>query len=160
MLDLIELTRDECEVLLRTGLVGRVAFTTPTGPHIVPVNYAVIDDAIVIRTSPYSLLGTHGRDSVLAFEVDLVDYSQQHGWSVTSRGRATAVSDPDARKRIRDAWQPRPWAVGARTTLLSIAIGELSGRQLGEGWNALAAMEFRRTPPPSSSDAVQVVAGS
>ena len=150
MLDLIELTTEECTELLRSGLVGRVAFTTPTGPHIVPVNYAVIDDAIVIRTSPYSLLGTHGRDSVLAFEVDLVDYERQHGWSVTARGRATAVTDTAARRRVREAWAPRPWAVGARTSILSIAIGELSGRQLGVGWNALSAMEFRRSAPVTS----------
>lgn len=151
MLDLIELTRDECEVLLRSGLVGRVAFTTPTGPHIVPVNYALIDGAIVIRTSPYSLLGTHGRDSVMAFEVDLVDYGSQHGWSVTARGRATVVTDTEARTRIMQAWSPRPWAVGARTTILSVAVGELTGRQLGSGWNALTAMEFRRTPPSGPS---------
>ncbi|MES2712231.1 MAG: PQQ-dependent sugar dehydrogenase, partial [Pseudomonadota bacterium] len=47
-----------------------VAFSTPAGPHMVPVNYTVVDDAIVVRTSPYSLLGTHGRNTVVAFGVD------------------------------------------------------------------------------------------
>lgn len=150
MLDLIELTAEECAVLLRSGVVGRVAFTTPGGPHIVPVNYAVLDDAIVVRTSPYSLLGTHGRDSVLAFEVDLVDYEQQHGWSVTARGRATGVTESAARRRVREAWAPRPWAVGARTSILSIAVTELSGRQLGKGWNPLSAMELRTSMPGAS----------
>lgn len=153
MLDLIELTLDQCTELLRTGVVGRVAFTTPTGPHIVPVNYAVLDETIVVSTSPYSLLGTHGRDAVLAFEVDLVDHVHQRGWSVTARGRATAVTDPVERRRVRDSWPPRPWAVGARSSLLSIAIGELSGRQLGAGWDALEAMEFRRTPLEPTSNA-------
>ena len=36
------------------------------GPHIVPVNYAVVDDALVLRTSPYSVLGGHARGSILA----------------------------------------------------------------------------------------------
>lgn len=152
MLDLIELGHDECATLLRTGIVGRVAFTTPTGPHIVPVNYLAVDDRVVIRTSPYSLLGTHAPDTVVAFEVDFVDYSRQHGWSVTARGRASAVTVPSERERIRAAWPPRPWATGARSRLLSIAIGELSGRQLGEGWNAAAAMEFRRPPAPHRAE--------
>ncbi len=146
MLDLIDLTHDECLDLLRVGLVGRVAFTTPSGPQIMPVNYAVIDDHVIIKTSPYTQLGTHGRDCMLAFEVDLVDYDQQHGWSVLARGHSAIVTDPATRRRIQNSWAPRPWAVGARSTLLSMAITELSGRQLGEGWNAMSSTAFTRRP--------------
>ena len=32
---------------VESALVGRVAVCTPTGPHIIPVNYAVVDDSIV-----------------------------------------------------------------------------------------------------------------
>ena len=59
--------------------------STPDGPHIIPVNYSVVDDAVVVRTSPYSLLGTHGRNTVLAFEIDSFDHAYQHGWSVMAR---------------------------------------------------------------------------
>ena len=77
MADSRELGRSECEALLRADVVGRVAFMTPTGPHIVPVNYSVVDSGIVLSTSPYSLLGHHGRDSVLAFEIDQFDHACQ-----------------------------------------------------------------------------------
>ena len=75
----------ECSALLRSGVAGRLALSTPDGPHIVPLNYAVVDSAIIVRTSPYSVLGTHGRDAVVAFEVDHVDAERQGGWSVVAR---------------------------------------------------------------------------
>ena len=87
MAESLELSSQECEDLLRAGVAGRIAVSTPGGPHIIPVNYSVVDGAIVVRTSPYSLLGTHGRNTVLAFEVDHFDHEQQHGWSVVARGR-------------------------------------------------------------------------
>ena len=90
-----ELNPDECVRLLVGGIVGRVAIATPTGPHILPVNYSVVDDALIFRKTPYSLLGTYGRNAQIAFEVDHFDYEDQRGWSVVARGRADAVTDPD-----------------------------------------------------------------
>ena len=66
----VELTVSECLGLLGEGVVGRVALSTPIGPRIVPVNYAMYDDAIIFRTSPYSELGSHGSGSQAAFEID------------------------------------------------------------------------------------------
>jgi uncharacterized protein len=133
----IELSSQECEALLRAGVAGRIAVSTPGGPHIVPVNYSVVEDGIIVRTSPYSVLGTHGRNSVLAFEVDYFDHAQQHGWSVVARGRSDVVTDQDELERIRAAWAPRPWAAGPRNLFLRIPWSELSGRRLGSGWSLL-----------------------
>ena len=38
----------ECERLLRRSTFGRLALVTTGGPEILPVNYAVHDDSIVI----------------------------------------------------------------------------------------------------------------
>jgi uncharacterized protein len=125
----------ECERLLRGGVVGRVALSTPDGPHIVPVNYAVVDDTIVVRTSSYSIVGTYGRDAMLAFEVDHVDHERHVGWSVLARGRGWAEVDPDELSRIRHVWPPRPWASGNRNLYLRIRWSTLSGRSLGSDWD-------------------------
>lgn len=140
----IELTRDECERLLRSGVGGRIALSAPNGPHIVPVNHAVVDDAVIIRTSPYSVLGTYGRDSVLAFEVDQFDYERQRGWSVVVRGRAKVVSDPRELENIRRVWEPRPWAAGTRNLHLRLPWTEISGRRIGAGWDPTEALPVRR----------------
>lgn len=139
-----DLGRDECERLLRCGLVGRVAISSPSGPHIVPVNYAVVDDAIIVRTSPYSLLGTYGRDSTLAFEIDQMDYERQRGWSVVARGRGDMVSDAEEIDEIGRTWLPRPWASGSRMLHLRLRWTELTGRRIGNGWDPLATVPVRR----------------
>lgn len=144
MLDSRELSHSECETLLRSGVAGRVALATPTGPHIVPVNYAIVDGDVVLRTSPYSVLGTYGRDTTLAFEVDHLDYPRQRGWSVVARGRAEAVQNAEELEQIRRVREPRPWAAGSRALFLRLRWTELSGRQLGTGWDAVRELPVRR----------------
>ncbi len=139
-----ELSPSECEALLRAGVVGRVALSTPGGPHIVPVNYSVVGSDVVIRTSPYGVLGTYGRDSALAFEVDGFDHEHQRGWSVVARGRARAVHDPDEIDRIQRIWAPRPWASGSRSLFLQLHWSELTGRQLGGSWDIHQSLPANR----------------
>ena len=141
----IDLTPEECERLLRSGVGGRIALSSPDGPHIVPVNYSVVDDAIIVRTSPYSALGTYGRDSMLAFEVDQFDHERQRGWSVVARGRGEVVTKPDELDHIRTTWEPRPWAAGARSLYLRLRWTELSGRRIGVAWDLHSALPVRRT---------------
>jgi len=129
-----DICRQDCERLLRTSAVGRVALSTPEGPHIVPVNYAVIDETIVVRTSAYSVLGTYGHNAMLAFEVDQVDHERHAGWSVVARGRGWAELDPDQVAAIRRGWQPRPWASGNRNLYLRMRWECISGRALGVDW--------------------------
>jgi nitroimidazol reductase NimA-like FMN-containing flavoprotein (pyridoxamine 5'-phosphate oxidase superfamily) len=144
MPDSHELTHAECERLLRAGVAGRVAVSTPTGPHIVPVNYSVVDDAVVIRTTAYSLLGTYGRDTTLAFEVDQFDHDYHRGWSVQARGRSEAVVDQEELDHIKQVWAPQPWASGSRNLVLRMRWTELSGRRLGGGWDPLESLPVRR----------------
>jgi hypothetical protein len=126
-----EIGFEECAALLRAGIVGRVAIATQDGPHIVPVNYAVVDEAVVVATSPYSVLGTYGRGGMLAFEVDGFDPETQEGWSVVARGRAEAL-DPLGLQQVREHGLPTPWADGTRTLFLRIPWSELSGRRVGK----------------------------
>jgi nitroimidazol reductase NimA-like FMN-containing flavoprotein (pyridoxamine 5'-phosphate oxidase superfamily) len=129
-----DLEPQECLRLLQAGVVGRVALSTPDGPHIIPVNYTVFEDTVVTRTSPYSVLGTYGRNAMLAFEVDHIDHERHVGWSVVARGRGWAESDPAEITRIRQTWQPRPWATGNRNLYLRIRWETLTGRRLGSDW--------------------------
>lgn len=131
-----DLTRAECWELLADRQVGRVAVVAPDGPHIVTVNYALVEDAILVRTSPFTLLGTHGRDADLAFEVDAADDRGRTGWSVLVRGRSQAVYDSREIEHIRRVWDPDPWADGNRNLYLRISATEVSGRRIGPGASA------------------------
>ena len=130
-----ELSVQQCDALLRIGIAGRVAISTPIGPHMVPVNYTIVDDAIVIRTSPYSLLVTHGRDTMIAFAIDGFDRDRERGWSVQARGRAEVVTSREELDHIREVADPSPWASGVRSLYLRMCWTELSGRQLGANWD-------------------------
>jgi nitroimidazol reductase NimA-like FMN-containing flavoprotein (pyridoxamine 5'-phosphate oxidase superfamily) len=128
-----DLDHSACEELLRLKDVGRVAVCAPDGPHVVPVNYAVTQGAVVIRTSPYSILGTYGREHTVALEVDHLDHQTHEGWSVQVRGRASMVADPDDIQRIRMDWDPEPWADGSRRLYIRLPWQELTGRLIGPG---------------------------
>ena len=131
MAELRELTYAECRALLVHQQTGRVAVATPDGPHIVPLNYSVVDESIVFRTTPFSVLATYGRNAKLAFEVDHFRDEQQLGWSVVARGRADVVTDPAELAHIRQIWPPYPWADGSRNLHFRLALQELTGRSVG-----------------------------
>jgi uncharacterized protein len=139
-----ELSTAECRHLLSAGVVGRVAVSTPVGPRIVPVNYAIHDDAIVFRTSPYSELSTYGWNTELAFEVDDLDYETHQGSSVVALGRARVVQDPEEIAAIRAAWEPSPWAGGSRNLYVKLVWRELTGRRVGDEWPQRASTPYRR----------------
>jgi uncharacterized protein len=143
MPDLMDLEPEVCERLLHAGVVGRVAVCTANGPHIVPLNYSVVDDSVVFRTSPYSVLGTTARNTLLAFEVDHVDPENCHGWSVVVRGRCRSIDEAEAIAHVEATWSPRPWASGSRYLYLRLPLSEISGRRLGPYSDALPELPVR-----------------
>ncbi len=140
----VELTVEECLELLNGNVVGRVAMCTPLGPRIVPLNYAMYEDAIVFRTTPYSELGTYGWNVDLAFEIDFLDYEKHQGWSVVAIGRGELVEDPDELHDIRAGWDPTPWAGGQRHLYIKLRWRDLTGRRIGGDWRYDTMMPVRR----------------
>ena len=145
MVEVHELSLWRCQAVLRAGGVGRIAFSAPDGSHLVPVNYSVVDEAIIIRTASNSLLARHGGDRPVAFEVDHVDYIHQRACSVVARGEIAVVKDPGEMVQVHRLWEPQPWADGDRSLLLKLPWTELTGRQLGYGWDPLAQFPSHRT---------------
>jgi hypothetical protein len=139
----VELSLAECLDLLHDGEVGRVGLCTPTGPRIVPVNYAMHDRDILVRTAAHSQLATYALNSDVAFEIDHLDRQRHRGWSVVATGHALPVSDPEEVLDIRRRWEPRPWADGPRTLFLKISLRDITGRRLGDDWRRGTMMPVR-----------------
>jgi nitroimidazol reductase NimA-like FMN-containing flavoprotein (pyridoxamine 5'-phosphate oxidase superfamily) len=140
----VELTVEECLELLNGGVVGRVAMCTPMGPRILPVNYAMYEETIVFRTTPYSELGTYGWNTDLAFEIDHLDYEKHQGWSVVAVGRAEIVEDPDDLRAMRQGPDPAPWAAGRRNLYVRLRWRDITGRRLGDDWTRSSMMPVRK----------------
>jgi hypothetical protein len=136
-----ELDPVQCERLLRRGTLGRVGLWTPPGPLILPVNYAVHEDAVVIRTSATGTLARYGDDRQIVFEVDTVEEERWRGWSVLAHGRGLLVNDPEPRP---PGEQARPWAGGDRSAELRLHWTGLTGRRVGAGGDPEASMYSRR----------------
>jgi nitroimidazol reductase NimA-like FMN-containing flavoprotein (pyridoxamine 5'-phosphate oxidase superfamily) len=126
---LVELDEAECRDRLATHGVGRVAVCTEQGPAVVPVNYDVVDDAVVYRTAPGTIPARAvGRD--VAFEVDRIDDALSEGWSVLVVGPAREVADPAETQRLAAAARTTPWAGGERTLWVRIEPTRMSGRRV------------------------------
>ena len=126
-----ELRYRDCVDLLTRARLGRCAFCTPQGPVIVPVNHVVQDDAVVIRTSPYSQLGLLGASGRLAYEVDGFDPGSRSGWSVVASGPCQRVDAQAEQEFLRAFHDPEPWARGMRTLYLRMRWDHLTGRRIG-----------------------------
>jgi nitroimidazol reductase NimA-like FMN-containing flavoprotein (pyridoxamine 5'-phosphate oxidase superfamily) len=89
------LGRDECFALLRSVPVGRIGLSMAALPVVLPVNFAVDGERLVVRTAAGSKLDAALEGSVVAFEADQFDASSGAAWSVLVRGSAGVVTDPD-----------------------------------------------------------------
>ena len=69
------LARDECRRLLSSTNIGRLAYCTDAGPRIMPMNYTLVSEAVVLRTSIDTEASPQLFDHPIAFEVDQVDDS-------------------------------------------------------------------------------------
>lgn len=124
------LDRAECLRLLATDSVGRLAVSIDALPAILPVNYALLDGDVVLRTGAGGKYDAAVRGAVVAFEVDTIDRLDRTGWSVLVTGVASVVTDPDDRAHAADLLRDI-WAPGPRDEFVRIPTVLVSGRRLG-----------------------------
>jgi uncharacterized protein len=109
--------------------VGRVGVCIGGVAEIFPVNFALMDEAIVFRTGEGTKLYVATRNHVLAFEVDDFDDEVRHGWSVLVTGPSDEITEPNellaARELLAGTWVPTD-----RYHVLRIDPERISGRQI------------------------------
>src|SRR5512142_3193272 len=86
------LDRAESFRLLAGVPIGRLIFTSNALPAVRPVNFALVDRLIVLRTAA-ATVARKVHDTIVAFEADHLDPATCSGWSVTVTGRAALVTD-------------------------------------------------------------------
>ncbi len=62
-------------------------------PAVLPVNFALLDGDVLVRTIPGSRLDAAVTNSVVAFEVDWYSEDGKRGWSVQLRGVAREITE-------------------------------------------------------------------
>ncbi|MFC7619415.1 pyridoxamine 5'-phosphate oxidase family protein [Microlunatus sp. GCM10028923] len=124
---------EECLVLLRSQVIGRIGWTDDDGLQLLPVTYALHDRTIVFRTSPYGPLAGLHRQQPAVFEVDAFDASTRTGWSVVVHGRARGITDPGDLVAVWRAKDPVPWAPGTRNLFIAVTLDQITGRTVVAG---------------------------
>lgn len=127
--ELQTLSSAECLQLLGSRDLGRMAYNDPEGPVVIPVNFVLDGDTVIIATSPHTDLGRrHAHAGTVAFQVDEIDQQAHSGWSVLLRGTAEAVDYAELPASYHS--RPAPWAGGVRTLYLRIVPSNITGRRL------------------------------
>jgi nitroimidazol reductase NimA-like FMN-containing flavoprotein (pyridoxamine 5'-phosphate oxidase superfamily) len=124
------LSRTECYDLLHSTSVGRFAYVARPGvPDIVPVNYALDGDDLLVRSGPGPKLQAAERREVVAIEVDEIDPEHRIGRSVVVVGRAERLAAKDA-KALDERLAETPWAAGPRRHVIRVRPTRVTGRRL------------------------------
>jgi nitroimidazol reductase NimA-like FMN-containing flavoprotein (pyridoxamine 5'-phosphate oxidase superfamily) len=121
------LSTNECWVLLRGSVVGRLAVIVDGDPDIFPVNPVVDHGTIVFRTAAGAkLAATKGRN--VAFEVDGYDVGTARAWSVVVKGKAQEIWETE--ETLRALRLPLyPWQPGRKPRFLRVEPTSVTGRR-------------------------------
>lgn len=126
---LVVLDRPTCLDLLSRASLGRIAISVDALPTVLPVNYRLVGEDVVFRTTSGSKLNAATSGAVVAFETDDIDRLSHQGWSVVVTGIAREVTDPAERVALDRARIPH-WADDTATHYVSISTEMVSGRRL------------------------------
>jgi nitroimidazol reductase NimA-like FMN-containing flavoprotein (pyridoxamine 5'-phosphate oxidase superfamily) len=130
-----ELDKAECLRLISPGGVGRIGYTNRGGIEVLPVNYTIIDGAIVFRTAEHGPLdedlrtGIEGAEYRVAFQIDEIDQAGQLGWSVLVNGPIHHVSE-DERAAVSASGEVDPWVPEGRQLYVRITPSRITGRRI------------------------------
>jgi len=130
-----ELDEDQCLKLVSEGGIGRIAYTGRFGPVVLPVNYELLDGAVVFRTAAHGPLdedlrtGIANADYKVAFEIDSIDLATQRGWSVLIQGPAHHLAEDE--RDVAGRARVQPWAPGEREMMVRIVPSRITGRRVG-----------------------------
>jgi hypothetical protein len=136
---------EECRRLLAlagaSGRVGRLAINGTDAPFVIPVNYSVHDEMILIRLRP-GFAAHHLDGTTVTFEIDHVEPYSKEGWSVEVQGPARLLTYDEVARLGRNI--PRPLVMNPGLRVFSIRPERISGRSIRHDYEGPSR-------PPSSS---------
>ncbi|WP_214414449.1 pyridoxamine 5'-phosphate oxidase family protein [Sphaerisporangium fuscum] len=130
-----ELDTAECLKLISPGGIGRVGFNAPSGPVVLPVNYAVHHGTVLFRTAFGGPMdedlstGVRGVELKIAFEVDHIEPESREGWSVLIQGPAHRITTEEEFAAL-EADGVESWAGGERRLYISVTPLQITGRRI------------------------------
>lgn len=124
------LTDRQCWDHLEQSTVGRLAWCEEGQPVVVPVNVAVWNGALLMRSGVGSKAAVAAGGGRVAFQVDAVEGSrQQPAWSVLAKGRIRLVEEGEVAAAAAVGLEPEAGTLG-RDLFVAIDVDEVTGVEL------------------------------
>jgi nitroimidazol reductase NimA-like FMN-containing flavoprotein (pyridoxamine 5'-phosphate oxidase superfamily) len=115
----------ECERLLIAGGVGILALGGGEAPVLRPVNFAVHELSVWLRTGEGQILAAARARRPASFVVSSIDRLEHLGHSVVVTGKLAEHKDDD-----EPELRLRPWVRSDKHHLVALSIDEMSGRRI------------------------------
>jgi uncharacterized protein len=122
-------SREQSLALLASVPIGRVVYTDQALPAVIPMNFVLDGDEVVIHTGSGSTLAAAIRNAVVAFQADDFDSDARTGWSVTITGQARLVDREETTHLARLLLHP--WVSTENGQFIRIPARYVSGHRLG-----------------------------
>ncbi len=120
------LSESQCWELLSTAALGRLVTSVDGQPEIFPVNFAVQNKTILIRTAEGTKLVSAAINSSVLFEAD--DRNVVEGWSVIVNGIARLLRTDEEIMEAQRA-ELMPWTATVKTHFIRIRPRGVTGRR-------------------------------
>lgn len=91
---IVELDRAESMELLAAKKVGRIGFLGEDGPVVLPMNYLLADDHVIVRAAAFGVVARSAMDQKVAFQVDDVRFMTSSPPSIIGSGVAKPQVGP------------------------------------------------------------------
>ena len=128
-----ELGRDECLTRMATQRLGRLGVVVDGVPLVLPMQFVMDGETIVLRTNPGAKTLNVPLNEV-SFEVDHVDWDQGVGWSVLLQGYGAEITTAlDRRSESLRTLTVHSWAPPPADRWLEIFPRKITGRVIRAG---------------------------
>ena len=127
---ILTLTDDQAWRLVEGTKHGRLVVTVGGEPDIFPVNYAVADRKLYLRTAPGNKLAELTINSKVLFETDGI--LSEEAWSVVVRGTARAL-EQSGEIAAAESLGLKPWVPTLKDFYVEIEPVSISGRHFKFG---------------------------
>ena len=125
----VALSREQCLARLASTQVGRIGVSIDALPVILPVHFTLDDGAVLIRTALGTKLDSAATSTVVAFQVDAYDSTEQGWWSVLLQGIASPVTDHGTGIGHGGALTSDDWSsAGKESRLLRVSSDTMTGQ--------------------------------
>lgn len=119
-----------CRRLLAETPVGWLAHCADGGVHMVPVNFAVHEAEVVVRSGYGGSLSAVVDGRTMTLGAGTFDATTRTGWSVTVTGRARLAGDEIVNPGLPAA---EIWAGLEDTVAICLPLTTVTGRRIGAG---------------------------